>query len=106
MCGGHIIALPRLGSRHLRFRRKTTSGLGGLDAAQQHVGRGHCALAFVGEDILAVYENGHVAALPGFDLRLDTEFLFCRFLQAHGCTAEVKSKEAALDFNVHDAALA
>ena len=53
------------------------------------------------EDVLAIHQDIHITERAGPDLWLDSKFLFCCLLQAHGRLAKVASKQSAPDNDVH-----
>ena len=77
------------------------SGSGCLYPHQQRAGLWHLAFGFIAKHRFAIDEDGHVAILPGFECGFDSKLLFGGLLQAHGCTADVQSKETAADFDHH-----
>lgn len=76
-------------------------GSGSFNAAHQRFRGGHLAFGPIAKNTLAVDEDAEITAFSSLDLRFDSKFLFGGLLQAHGCTAQVESKEAAFDFDVH-----
>ena len=61
----------------------------------------HLAFSLVPEDRFAIHPDRQVASLPGLDFCFDSKLLLRRFLQAHGCPAQIQSKETTLNFNIH-----
>jgi len=82
-------------------QRTCISGFCGFDAAEQGGGLRHVAFGFVAEDGFAVHQHSHVASFTGTDFGLDAQLCLDCFLQAHGCTAQLQSKETAVDFDGH-----
>ena len=77
------------------------ASLCGFNSLEQDLRFRHSTLGFIAKHRPAVYQDGQIAPLSRLDLRLDAEFRFCCLLQAHGCMAQVESKETTLDFDVH-----
>lgn len=76
-------------------------GVHRFDAAQQDLHVRHAAFSLVAKHRFAIDQDSHVAGLSRPYLRFDSEFFFCCLLQAHGCTAQIHSKETTVDFDVH-----
>jgi hypothetical protein len=80
----------------------SSSGSGCFDPAEQGGRVRHVAFGFIAKHGFAIYEHRQVSRLAGLDFWLDTKLLLGCLLQAHGCTADVQSKKATADFDVHE----
>ena len=72
-----------------------------FDPAKQNGRLRHIAFSHITKDLLAIDQNGEVATLPGPDFRFDSKLFLRCLLQAHGCMAQVQSKETTDDFDGH-----
>src|SRR5215469_12623304 len=72
-----------------------------FDPAKQNRRLRHIAFSQLTENLLAIYQHGQITTLPGPDFWFDSKLFLRCLLQAHGCTAQVLSKETTDDFDVH-----